>query len=64
MYFIFIFRLNPMDPNQENVRKRLLLLIVANSKKEMEEKKKICERKGKGKKNCLYRKKPHTSFDF
>lgn len=54
-----------MDPNQENVRKRLLLLIVANSKKEMEEKKKICERKGKGKKKIsLYRKKPHTSFDF
>jgi hypothetical protein len=37
---------------------------VANSKKEMEEKKKICERKGKEKKISLYRKKPHTSFDF
>lgn len=62
MYFIFIFRLNPMDPNQENVRKRLLLLIVANSKKEMEEKKKICERKGKGKKNQFIQKK--TPYQF
>ena len=66
MYFIFIFRLNPMDPNQENVRKRLLLLIVANSKKEMEEKKKICERKGKGKKKSVYTEKkpiPVLIFD-
>jgi len=55
-----------MDPNQENVRKRLLLLIVANSKKEMEEKKKICERKGKGKKNQFIQKKnpiPVLIFD-
>jgi len=42
-------RLNPMDPNQENVRKKLLLPILANYKKETKKKKKICERKGKNK---------------
>jgi len=36
-----------MDPNQENVRKKLLLPILANYKKETKKKKKICERKGK-----------------
>merc|ERR1712203_1030022 len=59
-------RLNPMDPNQENVRKKLLLPILANYKKEMKKKKKICERKGKNKQkqNQFIQKKPHTIFDF
>merc|ERR1719266_754906 len=60
-------RLNPMDPNQENVRKKLLLRILANyKKKEIKKKKKICERKGKQKKISLYRKKkpiPILIFD-
>jgi len=50
-----------MDPNQENVRKKLLLLILANYKKEIKKKKKICERKArrktKAKKISLYRRK-------
>jgi len=56
-----------MDPNQENVRKKLLLRILANyKKKEIKKKKKICERKGKqNKKKSVYtEKKPHTNFDF
>jgi len=56
-----------MDPNQENVRKKLLLPILANYKKETKKKKKICERKGKKtnkNKISLYRKKTHTIFDF
>jgi len=42
-----------MDPNQANVRKKLLLRILANykKKKEIKKKKKICERKGKQNKN-------------
>jgi len=56
-----------MDPNQENVRKKLLLRILANyKKKEIKKKKKICERKGKqNKKKSVYtEKKTHTNFDF
>jgi len=58
-----------MDPNQENVRKKLLLRILANyKKKEIKKKKKICERKGKQNKTkiSLYRKKkpiPILIFD-
>jgi len=57
-----------MDPNQANVRKKLLLRILANyKKKEIKKKKKICERKGKqNKKISLYRKKnpiPILIFD-
>jgi len=55
-----------MDPNQENVRKKLLLPILANYKKETKKKKKICERKGKNKQkqNQFIQKKTHTIFDF
>merc|ERR1712203_718043 len=43
-------RLNPMDPNQENVRKKLLLPILANYKKKTNKKKKIWGKKKKKKK--------------
>jgi len=57
-----------MDPNQANVRKKLLLRILANyKKKEIKKKKKICERKGKqNKKNQFIQKKkpiPILIFD-
>lgn len=49
-----------MDPNQANVRKKLLLRILANyKKKEIKKKKKICERKGKQKqKKSVYTENP------
>ena len=54
-----------MDPSQENVRKRLLLLILANSKKKWRKKRKFVREKEKEKKKIsLYRRKPHTSFDW
>jgi len=56
-----------MDPNQENVRKKLLSLILANYKK-IKKKKKICERRRKRKqKNQFIQKKnpiPILIFDY
>jgi len=56
-----------MDPNQENVRKKLLLRILANYKKKKLRKRRkfVREKENKTKKISLYRKKKtHTNFDF
>ena len=52
-----------MDPSQENVRKRLLLLILANSKKKWRKKRKFVREKEKEKeKNQFIQKK--TPYQF
>merc|ERR1712008_337657 len=63
--WMWLRRLNPMDPNQENVRKKLQLLILANSKKKKWRKRsKFVSEKENEKKNQFIQKKTPTSFEF